>query len=244
MLPVDELFSDGKLVPLQLSLVKCERAHPPKNCIAHPPKNHRPIVNPSARLDQVQGDGMAALSSLSLPLLHLGFVAGLGFLGGGFCWLCLLGVGHGVCSKFVGSWVDFCWVVVLIQVRVAVVSGFDLGLVHGLLRGLVLHLWFGLWFIGGFGHCDCPWVYGLLQTWWLVGCSKFEIFLFGLVVLYFWIDLILWGFRIWWYWWVWENGDFEIFNFWILIFGFVFLDLGLSCCWRHTLILIHVVFSF
>ena len=84
MLPTDKLFSDGKLVPLQLSLVKCERAHPPKNCIAHPPKNHRPIVNPSARLDQVQGDGMAALSSLSLPLSHLGFVVGLGFLGG-FC---------------------------------------------------------------------------------------------------------------------------------------------------------------
>ena len=58
-------------------------------------------MNPSARPDQVQGDGMAALSSLSLPLSHLGFVVGFGFLGG-FCWLCLLGVGHGVCSKFVG----------------------------------------------------------------------------------------------------------------------------------------------
>ena len=65
-------------------------------------------------------------------------------------------MGHGVCSKFVGSWVDFCWVVVLIQVRVAVVGGSDLGLVRGLLCGLVLHLWFGLCFIGGFGHCDCP----------------------------------------------------------------------------------------
>ena len=36
------------------------------------------------------------------------------------------------------SWVDFCWVVVLIRVRVAVVGGSDLGLVHGLLCGLVL----------------------------------------------------------------------------------------------------------
>ena len=27
----------------------------------HPPKNHRPIVNPSVRLDQVQGDGMTAV---------------------------------------------------------------------------------------------------------------------------------------------------------------------------------------
>ena len=42
------------------------------------------------------------------------------------------------------SWVDFCWVVVPIRVRVAVVGGFNLGLVHGLLRDLVLHLWFGL----------------------------------------------------------------------------------------------------
>ena len=36
---------------------------------------------------------------------------------------------------------------------------------------------------------------------------------------------------------VWENGDIEIFNFWILIFGFVFLDLSLcSCCScsKHT----------
>ena len=53
-------------------------------------------------------------------------------------------MGHGVCSKFVGSWVDFCWVVVLIRVRVAVVGGSDLGLVRGLLCDLVLHLWFGL----------------------------------------------------------------------------------------------------
>ena len=42
------------------------------------------------------------------------------------------------------SWVNFCWVVVSIQVRVAVVGGSDLGLVRGLLRGLVLLLWFGL----------------------------------------------------------------------------------------------------
>ena len=36
------------------------------------------------------------------------------------------------------SWVDFCWVVVLIRVRVAVVGGSDLGLLRGLLCGLVL----------------------------------------------------------------------------------------------------------
>ena len=29
-----------------------------------------------------------------------------------------------------------------------------------------------------------------------MGFSEFEFFLFGLVVLYFWIDLVLWGFRI------------------------------------------------
>ena len=42
------------------------------------------------------------------------------------------------------SWVNFCWVVVPIWVRVAVVGGSDLGLVCGLLRVLVLRLWFGL----------------------------------------------------------------------------------------------------
>ena len=36
------------------------------------------------------------------------------------------------------SCVDFCWVVVLIRVRVAVVGGSDLGLLRGLLCGLVL----------------------------------------------------------------------------------------------------------
>ena len=82
MLPADELFSDGKLVPLQLSSVKRERAHPPENRIAHPPENHQPIVNPSTRPDQVQGGGTATLSSLSLPLSHLAFVASLGFFGG------------------------------------------------------------------------------------------------------------------------------------------------------------------
>ena len=51
MLPANELFSDGKLVPLQLSSVKRERAHPPENRIAHSPKNHQPIVNPLARPD-------------------------------------------------------------------------------------------------------------------------------------------------------------------------------------------------
>ena len=51
MLPTNELFSDGKLVPLQLSLVKRERAHPLENRIAHPPENHQPIVNPLARPD-------------------------------------------------------------------------------------------------------------------------------------------------------------------------------------------------
>ena len=44
---------------------------------------------------------MVAVSSLSLPLSHLAFVAGLGFFlggaGGG-----LLGLGHNVWSKFVG----------------------------------------------------------------------------------------------------------------------------------------------
>ena len=39
------------------------------------------------------------------------------------------------------SWVNFCWVVVPIWVRVVVVvGGSDLGLVCGLLHGLVLHL--------------------------------------------------------------------------------------------------------
>ena len=43
------------------------------------------------------------------------------------------------------SWVNFCWVVVPIWVRVVVVvGGSDPGFVCGLLRGLVLHLWFGL----------------------------------------------------------------------------------------------------
>ena len=42
----------------------------------------------------------------------------------------------------------------------------------------------------------CPRIRGFLQTWWLMGFSEFEIFLFGLVVLYFLIDLVLWGFRI------------------------------------------------
>ena len=59
--------------------------------------------------------------------------------------------------------------------------------------------------------------------WWVF----LRLSLFRFVVLYFWIDLVLWVFRIWWFCWVWENGGFEIFNFWILISGFVFLDLGL-----------------
>ena len=62
---------------------------------------------------------------------------------------------------------------------------------------------------------------------WVFLSLRFFFFFFGLVVLYFWIDLVLWGFRIWWFCWVWENCNFEIFNFWILIFGFVLLDLGL-----------------
>ena len=40
-----------------------------------------------------------------------------------------------------------------------------------------------------------------------------DFFLFALVVLYFWIDLVLWGFGIWWFCWVWENGAFEIYDF-------------------------------
>ena len=48
MLPANELFSNGKLVPLQLSSVKRERAHTPENHIAHPPENQRRIVNPLA----------------------------------------------------------------------------------------------------------------------------------------------------------------------------------------------------
>ena len=37
----------------------------------------------------------------------------------------------------------------------------------------------------------------------------------------------------------WENDDFENFNFWILISGFVYLNLGLC-----SSILIHVIFYF
>ena len=81
---------------IRISSLPNHRAHPPENRRAHPPENHRLIVNPSARPDQVQGGGgTAAVSSLSLSLSHLAFVAGLGFLGG-FCRLGLLGVGHGV----------------------------------------------------------------------------------------------------------------------------------------------------
>ncbi|KAK9985530.1 hypothetical protein SO802_030481 [Lithocarpus litseifolius] len=62
ILPADELFFDGKLVPLQLSSVKLERANPPENRKVHPPEieNHWPIVNSSARPDQVQGGDMVA----------------------------------------------------------------------------------------------------------------------------------------------------------------------------------------
>ena len=101
MLPANELFSDGKLVPLQLLSVKRERAHPLENHIAHPPENHRPIVNPLARLDHVQGSGTTALSSLSLPFSYLAFVAGLGFFfkggegGGGRGGLLIVFVGSG-----------------------------------------------------------------------------------------------------------------------------------------------------
>ena len=91
------------------------------------------------------------LSSLSLPLLHLAFVAGLGFFFRG---------GEGGEGRFVDcvcwewatvfvlnswvSWVNFFWVVVPIQIKVVVVGGSNLGLLCGLLCGLVLHLWFGL----------------------------------------------------------------------------------------------------
>ena len=98
-------------------------------------------MNPLARLDHVQGSGTTALSSLSLPFSYLAFVAGLGFFGGGgVCWEWSMAF---VLNSWV-SWVNFCWVVVPIRVRVAVVGGSDLGLVCGLLCGLVLHLWFGL----------------------------------------------------------------------------------------------------
>ena len=66
------------------------------------------------------------------------------FWGGGFVdcvcceWATVYVLNSGV------SWVNFCWVVVPIWVRVVVVGGSDLGLVCGLLRGLVLLLWFGL----------------------------------------------------------------------------------------------------
>ena len=86
---------------------------------------------------------MVAVSSLSLPLSHLAFVAGLGFFLGGQGGCCWDWATRFVLNSWV-SWVNFCWVVVPIWVRVAVVSGSDLGLVCGLLRGLVFHLWFGL----------------------------------------------------------------------------------------------------
>ena len=41
-----------------------------------------------------------------------------------------------------------------------------------------------------------------------------EIFFFLLVVLYFWIDLVLWGFGIWsWFCWVWEKFSFKLYDF-------------------------------
>ena len=78
-----------------------------------------------------------------------------------------------------------------------------------------------------------------------MGFSEFDIFLFGLVVLYFWIDLAIWGFRIWWFCWIWKNGDFEIFNFWILISEFVFLfktHLDLNSCDFWFIILFKIFF--
>ena len=52
------------------------------------------------------------------------------------------------------------------------------------------------------------WVSDLLKSgllgstclrWFFLGLRFFFFFLFGLVVLYFWIDLVLWGFGIWWF---------------------------------------------
>ncbi|KAF3960185.1 hypothetical protein CMV_015082 [Castanea mollissima] len=118
-------------------------AHFP-NHRAHPPENRRLIVNPSARPDQVQGSGgTAAVSSLYLPLSHLAFVAGLGGGGAFVDWVCWEWVTVFVLNSWV-SWVNFCWVVVPIWVRVAVVGGSDLGLVCRLLRGLVCVLLVGL----------------------------------------------------------------------------------------------------
>ena len=53
------------------------------------------------------------------------------------------------------SWVNFCWVVVLIRVRVAVVGGSDLGLVRGLLCGLVCDLLVGLVTVIVLGFVAC-----------------------------------------------------------------------------------------
>ncbi|KAF3947891.1 hypothetical protein CMV_026040, partial [Castanea mollissima] len=96
--------------------------------------------------------------SLSHPLSHVAFVAGLGFLKGeGVCWEWAMVF---VLSSWV-SWVNFWWVVVPIWVWVAVVGGSDLGLVCGLLRGLVCDLLVGLVI-----------VISLHQMWWLMGLEQ------------------------------------------------------------------------
>ena len=137
------------------------------------------------------------------------------------------------------SWVDFCglwfqfksgwrWLVVSIWVwcmACFMIWFFIYGLVCDLLVGLVTVI--GPWFVA------CFWRGG----WWVV-----------LSLWFFCLDWLCCIFGLIWYYVVLGFDDIDGFEKMVilrfLIFGFVFLDLGLSSCWRHTLILIHVVFSF